>query len=74
MVASLYICDESSRYDPEQLTDYLKSNKISHVTLPPAVLQQMQVDNDYAFESLIVAGEAFDETLSQKWGCALSFL
>ena len=71
--ASLYICQESSRYNPKQLTNYLQSNKVSHATLPPAVLQHMVLDNCYAFKALVVAGEAFDETLSQQWGEHYSF-
>jgi acyl-coenzyme A synthetase/AMP-(fatty) acid ligase/acyl carrier protein len=66
--ASLYICEDEDRYDPEKLQNYLATNAITHATLPPAILQHLSIDKSYAFEVLIVAGEAFDEKLSQQWG------
>ncbi len=66
--ASLYICEQSVRYSPDKLADYLESHKITHLALPPAVLQYLDIGRDYVFESLVVAGEACDESLSHKWG------
>ncbi|MBL4658905.1 MAG: non-ribosomal peptide synthase/polyketide synthase, partial [Alcanivoracaceae bacterium] len=71
--ASLYICEKSIRKDLNKLADYLQGNRITHVTLPPAVLHYLDSTREYAFDSLLVAGEAFEEKLSHQWGAQYNF-
>ena len=71
--ACLYICDEHIRKDTDQLEDYLRKNAITHATLPPALLKLLNCNDSYSFESLVVAGEAFDQQLSQQWGAIYNF-
>ncbi len=71
--ASLFICPAADRYDPAALTAHLLQQQITHVTLPPAVLQHLDSAPDYALEALIVAGEAFDQQLSDLWAAKYPF-
>jgi len=71
--ATLYICPHSVRYNPEALTDCLQQHNITHVTLPPAVLQHLDAEQNFNLKALIVAGEAFDERLSDRWGAKFPF-
>ncbi len=71
--ASLHICPTATRYNPIALADHLLQQQITHVTLPPAVLQQLDFERAYALQALIVAGEAFDQQLSDLWGAKYKF-
>ena len=71
--ATLYICEQSIRQNPDELADYLCHNSISHATIPPALLQNIDIKKTYAFKALIVAGEAIDGHLSKKWGAKYNF-
>ncbi|CAA9196283.1 non-ribosomal peptide synthetase [Flavobacterium collinsii] len=57
---SLYIVGEETRKDVSTLTEYIKENKISIVTLPPSYLALMNIDALQQVEHLITAGEAPD--------------
>ena len=65
--ASLHVCDEQQKQQPDLLEHYLCEQQISHATLPPALLQHLDPDRDYALQSLIVAGEACDQQLAWRW-------
>lgn len=71
--ASLHICPDADRYVPTALADQLSHQQITHVTLPPVVLQHLDRERDYAFEALVVAGEAFHQQLSDLWGAEYRF-
>jgi amino acid adenylation domain-containing protein len=65
--ASLYICDETTRHSGEHLSQFLLDHRITHATIPPAMLAHVERDRDYALETVIVAGEACDESLAWRW-------
>ncbi|MCC9018875.1 non-ribosomal peptide synthetase [Flavobacterium lipolyticum] len=57
---SLYIIGEKQRKDVSVLTQYIKENKITIVTLPPSYLALMNIEDLQQVEHLITAGEAPD--------------
>ncbi|WP_105167220.1 AMP-binding protein [Pseudoalteromonas sp. T1lg23B] len=61
--SSLYICPEAARTSTQDLADYLVDNGITHATLPPSLLTHMDIERDYQFDALIVAGEAIETAL-----------
>jgi amino acid adenylation domain-containing protein/non-ribosomal peptide synthase protein (TIGR01720 family) len=65
--ASLHICQQEDRFSAERLSSMLVNGAITHATLPPALLAQMDPSLDYAFDVLILAGEACDEQLAWRW-------
>ncbi|RZM73098.1 hypothetical protein C3B51_21300, partial [Pseudoalteromonas rubra] len=65
--AALVIADESQRTDVEQLSALLKTQQITHATLPPALLSTMALQTDLALQCLIVAGEACEEAVVARW-------
>ena len=65
--ACLYMCQETQRLDPQQLQRYLVEHRITHATLPPSVLRHLGESDDYAFDALIVAGEACEQSLADSW-------
>ncbi|MFA0810050.1 non-ribosomal peptide synthetase, partial [Microbulbifer epialgicus] len=65
--ATLYICSHVDRQSPQILERYLVDRKITHVTLPPALLAHISPDKAYALKSLIVAGETCDSSLAHTW-------
>lgn len=66
--AELHICTDLQKQTPVLLQDYMVESKITHATLPPALLPHMDVTKPYSLKSLVVAGEACDEQLAQLWG------
>jgi len=65
--ASLHICATTLRQSPALLCDYLLSQRITHATLPPALLPHMDADRGYALQALIVAGEACEPNTAWRW-------
>ena len=65
--ATLVICHQSHKQSIEQLQAYLLAQAVTHATLPPALLEHLDVSLDYALQSLIVAGESCDAALAQRW-------
>ncbi|CAM4112328.1 non-ribosomal peptide synthetase [Pseudoalteromonas byunsanensis] len=65
--SSLYICPEGARTSTQDLADYLVDNGITHATLPPSLLTHMDIERDYQFDALIVAGEAIETALAWRW-------
>ncbi|MCF6434835.1 non-ribosomal peptide synthetase [Pseudoalteromonas sp. MMG022] len=65
--SSLYICPESARTSTQELADYLVDNGVTHATLPPSLLTHMDIERDYQFDALIVAGEAIETALAWRW-------
>ncbi|MCE2573782.1 non-ribosomal peptide synthetase [Motilimonas eburnea] len=65
--ASLHICSEESRTNPDLLQQLLVEQKITHATLPPSLLPHLDIDAHYALEALIVAGEACDPRQAERW-------
>ena len=66
--ATLILADSAQRLSPLAINQLLEQAAITHVTLPPAFLALMTFQPDLALQSLIVAGEACDAELVQRWG------
>ncbi|MDK1314399.1 non-ribosomal peptide synthetase, partial [Pseudoalteromonas ardens] len=64
---TLVIADELQRTDVQQLSEMLKTQQITHATLPPALLSTMTLQTDLALQCLIVAGEACEENVVARW-------
>ncbi len=65
--ASLHVCTEEERHAVPRLVAMLVEEGIHHAAIPPAVVAQMPLDRDYALRTIVVAGEACDETLAWTW-------
>ena len=65
--ATAYVCSEEQRQNPAALEAYLVAQRITHATLPPAVLYHLNSDRSYSLVSLILAGEACSEPLVRPW-------
>jgi amino acid adenylation domain-containing protein len=65
--ASLHVCTEEERHAVPRLVAMLMEEGIHHAAIPPAVVAQMPLDRDYALRTIVVAGEACDESLAWAW-------
>jgi amino acid adenylation domain-containing protein/non-ribosomal peptide synthase protein (TIGR01720 family) len=65
--AALYICSGETRQSPALLGRWLCDRRITHATLPPALLPHMDEGLPYALDALIVAGEACDPATAWRW-------
>jgi amino acid adenylation domain-containing protein len=65
--ATLCICGEVVRRDPAALEAYLLEQRITHATLPPALLAHLSHERPYSLQSLVLAGEACSLPLVQAW-------
>ena len=65
--ASLYICDKLNHHSPEALSNCLIAHCITHLTLPPSILDLLNSEKKYFFEALIVAGESPSAQLVNTW-------
>ena len=65
--AALHVCAAHERSDPRALETYLLAHRITHALLPPAMLAHLERDLPFAFEHLIVGGEACPPALAQHW-------
>ncbi|QFT53934.1 non-ribosomal peptide synthetase [Microbulbifer sp. THAF38] len=70
--AQLHICSDLQKQTPVLLQDFMVESKITHATLPPALLPHMQAHAPFSLKSLIVAGEACDEQLAYLWALQYS--
>jgi amino acid adenylation domain-containing protein/non-ribosomal peptide synthase protein (TIGR01720 family) len=65
--ASLHVCSAAERQSPALLADWLVRERITHATLPPALLPHLELERDYALDALIVAGEACEPQTAWRW-------
>jgi amino acid adenylation domain-containing protein len=65
--ATLYVCTEQQRHDAQALEAHLVEQRITHATLPPALLPALDPQRDYALQHLILAGEAFSLASVAGW-------
>ncbi|HEY0685992.1 MAG TPA: amino acid adenylation domain-containing protein, partial [Steroidobacter sp.] len=65
--AVAYVCSERQKQNPAALESFLIAHRITHATLPPAVLLHLNSERNYSLETLILAGEACTEQLVQPW-------
>jgi amino acid adenylation domain-containing protein/non-ribosomal peptide synthase protein (TIGR01720 family) len=70
--ATLYI-DSKEALLGEALLNYLQAQKITHVTLPPAVLAVLPITPLTQLKTMIVAGEACSPELIRQWSVDRSF-
>ncbi|MCU7496665.1 MAG: amino acid adenylation domain-containing protein [Ignavibacteria bacterium] len=67
--ATLYLCSRDTVVSGEKLRDYLKSNRINILTVPPSVLSYLPDELSLPdLEVLVTAGEATSWSLFEKWG------
>ncbi|WP_155394573.1 AMP-binding protein, partial [Xanthomonas albilineans] len=67
--ASLYIADRGAVLAGETLTKILNEHQISHVTLPPSVLNNLPEKPALScLKTLVVAGEALSASIVERWG------
>nr|WP_237113887.1 non-ribosomal peptide synthetase [Pseudoalteromonas rubra] len=71
--ATLVIASSEQRRSPDDITTLLAQQQISHVTLPPAFLAMMPLDNSLSLQALIVAGEACEPELVNQWSAHYPF-
>ncbi|MCJ8271992.1 MAG: AMP-binding protein, partial [Psychrosphaera sp.] len=65
--ATLVICSELIRQSAQQLQDFMVEQQVTHAVLPPALLEHMAVEKDYALSCLVVAGERCEQSLAEHW-------
>ncbi|WP_155394568.1 condensation domain-containing protein, partial [Xanthomonas albilineans] len=67
--ASLHIADRGAVLAGETLTKILSEHQISHVTLPPSVLNNLPEKPALScLKTLVVAGEALSASIVERWG------
>ncbi len=71
--ATLVICPEAVRADGDALGAFLVDRRITHATLPPALLAHVDPTRDYALDALVVAGEACPDALRAAWAGQVPF-
>lgn len=70
--ATLCICPAEARTTPEALSDFVQAQRITHATLPAAVLPWLDPARDYALTSIAIGGEAPDEPTAWRWAQRLA--
>ncbi|WP_139158740.1 non-ribosomal peptide synthetase, partial [Pseudoalteromonas amylolytica] len=65
--ATLCIADQNTRMDAQRLFNYIHTQRITHATLPPALLKTVQYRADLPLQCLIVAGESCDLETVKLW-------
>ena len=62
----LVIAPEADRTAGSRLVDFIRTNEITHATLPPAVLLDTDFDADMAAVTLVTAGEACTRQVAES--------
>lgn len=65
--ASLVLAEQTTIKSPEHLSTYVKQQKISHATLPPALLPSLDLECWEGVKTLIVAGDHCALIDAQRW-------
>jgi amino acid adenylation domain-containing protein len=65
--ATLYLADRELLSAPDSLAQLLNEQRITHVTLPPAVLNLLNPGDFPALKTLITAGEACSAEIVAAW-------
>ena len=65
--AELHVTDDLTLKSPQDLGQLVHNSQITHVTLPPLLLSQLDIEQFGSVEHLIVAGEACPLESARKW-------
>lgn len=65
--ATLYLADKESLLPGQTLLELLHEEAITHVTLPPAVLNVLPLASLPALQTIICAGESCPEDIINRW-------
>ena len=65
--AVLYMAAKATLLPGAGLTQFLRDNAITHVTLPPAVLAMLPTESLPALQTIISAGEACSSSIVDRW-------
>ncbi|MDF1685133.1 MAG: amino acid adenylation domain-containing protein, partial [Legionellaceae bacterium] len=65
---TLHIIREEIVRNPLDIVSYLAENKISAITLPPALLSMMDWNKLPDLQTIVVAGETCDQRTMERWG------
>jgi amino acid adenylation domain-containing protein len=65
--ATLYLASKESLLPGQPLLELLRGNAITHVTLPPAVLSVLPIDELPALQTIICAGESCSQKIIKSW-------
>ncbi|MGI5176778.1 non-ribosomal peptide synthetase [Dactylosporangium sp. CA-152071] len=71
--AELYVMDEDQRRDVSSLDQVLRSEKITVVDLPPAIMELLAPENYPDLRIAFVGGEAFTGELTTRWARGRGF-
>ncbi|MFC1617491.1 amino acid adenylation domain-containing protein, partial [Candidatus Margulisiibacteriota bacterium] len=73
--ASLFITNKETIISKDKLAGFFNEHAITHVTLPPTMLNVMEPEQFPNLKTVITAGEACTFELAEKWGKSyLNFL
>ncbi|WP_462160305.1 non-ribosomal peptide synthetase [Pseudoalteromonas maricaloris] len=65
--AQLHICPDPVKQAAPVLSDWLLEQQITHLTIPPVLLEILRFHGDYCFEALVVGGEACSASVAAQW-------
>lgn len=65
--AILFVPSKSQHLFGQELSEIIKYNKVTVVTLPPSILATLPVEEQLNLKTLIVAGEACSENIIEPW-------
>ena len=72
--ASLYIGSRDSLMPGVGMSQWLRNNKITHITIPPSALAVMPKDELPTLKTIVVAGEACPPELISHWAKGRQFV
>ena len=72
--ATIYVVDRDTAMSPEALAEYIRENRITVATLPPAVLRLLPNDGLDHLKTLISAGETCPWEVAERWWNGRRFL
>lgn len=70
--ATLYLAPEGIQTRPDELVEYINSHQITFMTLTPAVLSLLPLQNLDSLETVIVMGDKCPKALMDKWSQKVS--
>jgi amino acid adenylation domain-containing protein/thioester reductase-like protein len=65
--STLFIPDKDQHLFGKTLSEIIKNNNITVITLPPSILATLSIEEPCTLETLVVAGEACSKDLIKPW-------